>query len=136
MIIMPLFCGRTSELFFTCHSVLLLSRFRTANPSDFSYKHDAKHSSMLIVAQMWEDAEGDVLLERLANTLNGIRTGIPITASACLINSLFTRFHSCRLRATPRPPPIPLPPSGPTKARPLTRPFPRDFEADIRGPLG
>ena len=91
MMIMPLFCGRTSELSFTCHSVLLLSRFRTANPSDFSYKHDAKHSSMLIAAQMWEDAEDDALLERLANTLNGIRTGIPITASACLNHSLVTQ---------------------------------------------
>ena len=91
MMIMPLFCGRMSEPLFTCHSVLLLSRFRTANPSDFSYKHDAKHSSMLIVAQMWEDDTDDLLLEGLANMLNGVRTGIPITASACLINSLVTQ---------------------------------------------
>ena len=84
MMIMPLFCGRTSELSFTCHSVLLLSRFRTANPSDFSYKHDAKHSSMLIVAQMWEDTEDDVLLEGLSNILNGVRTGIP-TTTICLL---------------------------------------------------
>ena len=133
---MPPFCGRMSELSFTCPSVLLLSRFRTANPSDFSYKHDAKHSSMLIVAQMWEDAEDDVLLERLANTLNGIRTGIPITIIYLLERFFSYPIHSRRLRATPRPPPIPFPPSGPTKARPLTSPFPRDFEADIRGPLG
>jgi len=136
MTIMPLFCGHTSKLFFTCHSMLLLSQFRTANPSDFSYKHDAKHSSMLIVAEMWEDDEDDVLLEGLANTLNGIRTGIPITTICLLEQFLSYPIHSRRLRATPRPPPIPLPPSEPTKARPLTPLLPRDSEADIRGPLG
>lgn len=136
MTTMPLFCGRTSELFFTCHPVLSLSHIRTANPSDFSYKHDAKHSSMLIVARMWEDDEDDVLLEGLANTLNGVRTGIPITTICLLGQFLSYPIHSRRLRATPRPPPIPLPPSERTKARLLTPPFPRDFEADIRGPLG
>ncbi|KAF9449875.1 hypothetical protein P691DRAFT_727240 [Macrolepiota fuliginosa MF-IS2] len=44
-------------------------------PSDFSYKHEAKHSSSLIVAQLWEDEENsdDLLLERLQHLLDTVK---------------------------------------------------------------
>ncbi|EDR10144.1 uncharacterized protein LACBIDRAFT_318182 [Laccaria bicolor S238N-H82] len=65
----------TGTISYDDHATFLWA-YETANPSDFSYKHDAKHSSMLIAAQMWEDDEDDVLLRGLANTLNGVRTAI------------------------------------------------------------
>lgn len=44
-------------------------------PPDFSYKHEAKHSSTLVVAKLWEDKEGsnELLLEKLANLLRSVR---------------------------------------------------------------
>ncbi|PPQ88838.1 hypothetical protein CVT25_010267, partial [Psilocybe cyanescens] len=46
--------------------------YESARPSDFSYKHDAKHSSTLIVARMWEDEDEALLLQNLANLLNTV----------------------------------------------------------------
>ncbi|KIJ96924.1 hypothetical protein K443DRAFT_133983 [Laccaria amethystina LaAM-08-1] len=63
----------TGAISYDDHATFLWA-YETANPSDFSYKHDAKHSSMLIAARMWEDDEDDVFLEGLANTLNAVRT--------------------------------------------------------------
>lgn len=34
---------------------------RSSRPSDFSYKHDAKHSSTLVVAQLWERDDSSIL---------------------------------------------------------------------------
>lgn len=44
-------------------------------PSDFSYKHDAKHNSTLVVAQLWEhEAKPDHLfLENLTTLLNSVK---------------------------------------------------------------
>lgn len=44
-------------------------------PPDFSYKHEAKHSSTLVVAKLFEDEEGSnkLLLENLAHLLESVR---------------------------------------------------------------
>ncbi|TDL24008.1 hypothetical protein BD410DRAFT_767896 [Rickenella mellea] len=36
-------------------------------PTDFSYKHDAKHNSMLVVSQLWDAPSDDALLTNLKN---------------------------------------------------------------------
>ncbi|KAF5383669.1 hypothetical protein D9615_003787 [Tricholomella constricta] len=46
-----------------------------SRPSDFSYKHDAKHSSTLLVAGLWDDLNADdALLCELEEVLNGAKT--------------------------------------------------------------
>ncbi|PPQ96911.1 hypothetical protein CVT26_005897 [Gymnopilus dilepis] len=52
--------------------------YESARPSDFSYKHDAKHSSMLVVAQMWDDEDDELILGRLVEVL-----ALSKPASAC-----------------------------------------------------
>ncbi|EKM83014.1 hypothetical protein AGABI1DRAFT_118415 [Agaricus bisporus var. burnettii JB137-S8] len=44
-------------------------------PPDFSYKHEAKHSSTLVVAKLFEDEESsnELLLENLAHLLESVR---------------------------------------------------------------
>ncbi|KAF9479133.1 hypothetical protein BDN70DRAFT_709576 [Pholiota conissans] len=46
--------------------------YESSRPSDFSYKHDAKHSSTLVVAQMWE-ADGDDILLNLNTLLTNVK---------------------------------------------------------------
>lgn len=53
------------DLFFLC---------RTSRPSDFSYKHDAKHSNMLIVAQMWEEHNDEMFFHKLSMLLDTVKT--------------------------------------------------------------
>ncbi|KAF8962108.1 transcription factor IIIC subunit delta N-term-domain-containing protein [Flammula alnicola] len=55
------------------NAACFLWAYESARPSDFSYKHDAKHSSMLVVAQMWE-SEDDDLLQELEILLNNVKT--------------------------------------------------------------
>ncbi|KAF8884432.1 putative zinc-finger of transcription factor IIIC complex-domain-containing protein, partial [Gymnopilus junonius] len=50
--------------------------YESARPSDFSYKHDAKHSSMLVVAQMWEDEDDERVLRRLGEVLGSAKTAL------------------------------------------------------------
>lgn len=44
-------------------------------PSDFSYKHDAKHNSTLVVAQLWEQEAkpDDTFLDNLTTLLNSVK---------------------------------------------------------------
>lgn len=44
-------------------------------PSDFSYKHEAKHNSCLVVAQLWDDVKDsdDLVLENLAHLLDTVK---------------------------------------------------------------
>ena len=51
------------------------SLFRVSRPSDFSYKHDAKHNSKLVVSKIWDDANDDELLDELARVINSVKTG-------------------------------------------------------------
>jgi general transcription factor 3C protein 4 len=57
-----------------------LSRNRASRPADFSYKHDAQHNSVFVVAKMWED-DPDVVdrdayvLDELTQILSGAATG-------------------------------------------------------------
>lgn len=39
--------------------------YRSAVPSDFSYKHDAKHSSTIVVAEIGGDPVDDIILEQV-----------------------------------------------------------------------
>ena len=55
---------------------LLISFNRTSRPSDFSYKHDAKHSNMLMVAQMWEEHDDELFLHKLSVLLNTVKTSM------------------------------------------------------------
>jgi general transcription factor 3C protein 4 len=52
---------------------------RACRPSDFSYKHDARHVSRLVAAQMWaEDADVDVLV-RLQHLFAEERSPSPLS---------------------------------------------------------
>ncbi|KJA14204.1 hypothetical protein HYPSUDRAFT_195326 [Hypholoma sublateritium FD-334 SS-4] len=42
-------------------SATFLWMYESSRPSDFSYKHDAKHSSTLVVAQLWEQDDSSIL---------------------------------------------------------------------------
>ncbi|KAF4621633.1 hypothetical protein D9613_012593 [Agrocybe pediades] len=48
--------------------------YESTRPSDFSYKHDAKHCSTLIAAQIWKDDDDDYLLRNLGELLDTIKT--------------------------------------------------------------
>ncbi|KAF9067933.1 putative zinc-finger of transcription factor IIIC complex-domain-containing protein [Rhodocollybia butyracea] len=41
-----------------------------SRPADFSYKHDAKHNSIFTVAQLWDDASDERILDTLKNVLS------------------------------------------------------------------
>lgn len=64
-------------------------------PSDFSYKHEAKHNSTLVVAELWED-EGnsdDLLLENLTSLLK--------YAKACRSSHIVYMVHNDDRRSQP-----------------------------------
>ncbi|KAJ6498553.1 putative zinc-finger of transcription factor IIIC complex-domain-containing protein [Mycena vitilis] len=42
-------------------------------PADFSYKHDAKHNSIFLVARMWDDTDDEALLQDLSDVLHNSR---------------------------------------------------------------
>ncbi|KAG6888595.1 hypothetical protein C0995_007114 [Termitomyces sp. Mi166 len=44
-----------------------------SRPSDFSYKHDAKHNSTLLVSGLWNENENDALVNELQAVLNGAK---------------------------------------------------------------
>ncbi|THU78751.1 hypothetical protein K435DRAFT_973415 [Dendrothele bispora CBS 962.96] len=59
-------------------------------PADFSYKHDAKHNSMLIVAQIWNDLDDEVFIQQLSDTLLNAKAAVGIGPLQIL---RFTFFH-------------------------------------------
>jgi general transcription factor 3C protein 4 len=48
---------------------------RACRPTDFSYKHDAKHNSVFLVARLWDDDDDEVLLQNLFDLLHSCRFG-------------------------------------------------------------
>jgi len=68
---------------------------RASRPSDFSYKHDAKHNSMFMTAKAWDDTDDDAFIQELSEVLN--------SAKACPQVS-----HPSRLRTNSMP--LPQPP--------------------------
>ncbi|TBU30572.1 putative zinc-finger of transcription factor IIIC complex-domain-containing protein [Dichomitus squalens] len=50
--------------------------YEASRPTDFSYKHDAKHISTFVVAQQWEESFGDGVISDLAE-----RVGHPSNSS-------------------------------------------------------
>ncbi|KAG6864726.1 hypothetical protein C0991_007644 [Blastosporella zonata] len=44
-------------------------------PADFSYKHDAKHNSTLLVSSVWNDSDDEALVGGLKAVLDEARTG-------------------------------------------------------------
>ena len=51
---------------------------RSSRPSDFSYKHDAKHSNTLIVAQMWEEQNDEIFFQKLSTLLDTVKACMTI----------------------------------------------------------
>ena len=79
-------CGRTSALLICLPFAWSLNSSRLASsrasrPTDFSYKHDAKHISTVVVAQLWdEDVDERVLCdlaERVGHAGSGLSTHCP-----------------------------------------------------------
>ncbi|KAG5724095.1 Profilin-2, partial [Termitomyces sp. T112] len=44
-----------------------------SRPSDFSYKHDAKHNSTLLVSSLWNDNDDDALVNELQAVFDGAK---------------------------------------------------------------
>lgn len=53
-----------------CSFAFTLRVCRASRPADFSYKHDAKHNSIFTVAQLWDDASDERILDTLKNVLS------------------------------------------------------------------
>jgi hypothetical protein len=47
---------------------------RASRPSDFSYKHEAKHSSMFMTVGAWDDTDDDMLMQELSEVLKGVKS--------------------------------------------------------------
>ncbi|KAG6878555.1 hypothetical protein C0992_007917 [Termitomyces sp. T32_za158] len=45
-----------------------------SRPSDFSYKHDAKHNSTLLVSSLWNDVDDDSMVNELREMLDEAKT--------------------------------------------------------------
>ncbi|KAI0331648.1 hypothetical protein GY45DRAFT_1369805 [Cubamyces sp. BRFM 1775] len=48
--------------------------YEASRPTDFSYKHDAKHVSSLVVAQLWEEDADERLIQNLAECIGRSKT--------------------------------------------------------------
>ncbi|KAJ3511250.1 hypothetical protein NLJ89_g4210 [Agrocybe chaxingu] len=90
--------------------------YESTRPSDFSYKHDAKHNEMLVVARVCEEAiSDDQLLSNLSTLLNTAKTSSAISPLNLLRPTLLhlrnpvlvQRVHT-RLLELLRPPSNPL----------------------------
>lgn len=54
---------------------------RACRPSDFSYKPEAKQTSMLVVARLWDDSDDkDDLLRLVKENIEDPQTGTPLSA--------------------------------------------------------
>ncbi|KDR79253.1 hypothetical protein GALMADRAFT_93153 [Galerina marginata CBS 339.88] len=77
--------------------------YESSRPSDFSYKHDAKHSSTLIVAQLWNESEqtemeeDELLLQDLTGFLRTVKTSSGLSPLHLLRPFLFHLRNPGRL---------------------------------------
>ncbi|KAJ7843105.1 putative zinc-finger of transcription factor IIIC complex-domain-containing protein [Mycena olivaceomarginata] len=65
-------------------------------PADFSYKHDAKHTSIFLVARMWDDTDDEALLQDLTNVLQYSRFSSGLSPPH-LLRSIFFHLHPRKL---------------------------------------
>ncbi|KAG6909755.1 hypothetical protein DXG01_015471 [Tephrocybe rancida] len=63
-----------------------------SRPSDFSYKHDAKHNSTLLVSNVWNDSDDEALVRELEVVLNGAKTSAGL-APLHLLRPFFFRLR-------------------------------------------
>ena len=47
---------------------------RAFRPTDFNYKHDAKHTTMFVTAQLWKGSADEYLLAQLDEILTHPKT--------------------------------------------------------------
>lgn len=52
---------------------------RATRPADFSYKHDAKHTSFFAVARIWDDVDDESISKALGDVLEHSKAGTPVT---------------------------------------------------------
>ncbi|KAJ7312923.1 putative zinc-finger of transcription factor IIIC complex-domain-containing protein [Mycena albidolilacea] len=67
-----------------------------SRPADFSYKHDAKHTSIFLVARMWDDTDDEALLQDLTNVLQNSRFSSGLSPPH-LLRSIFFHLHPRKL---------------------------------------
>uniref|UniRef100_A0A0W0F4A6 Transcription factor IIIC 90kDa subunit N-terminal domain-containing protein n=1 Tax=Moniliophthora roreri TaxID=221103 RepID=A0A0W0F4A6_MONRR len=60
-----------------------------SRPTDFSYKHDAKHNSMFVVARLWDDLTDDAFLIHAVEALLACRTARGLAPLNILRSILF-----------------------------------------------
>ncbi|KAF8201349.1 putative zinc-finger of transcription factor IIIC complex-domain-containing protein [Mycena galopus ATCC 62051] len=65
-------------------------------PADFGYKHDAKHTSIFLVARMWDDTDDEALLQDLVDVLKNSRFSSGFSP-AHLLRPLFFHLHPPKL---------------------------------------
>ncbi|KAJ6618186.1 putative zinc-finger of transcription factor IIIC complex-domain-containing protein [Mycena sp. CBHHK59/15] len=65
-------------------------------PADFSYKHDAKHNCIMLVARLWDDADDEVLLQDLSAVLQTCRVASGLSPPH-LLRSIFFNLPRRRL---------------------------------------
>ena len=60
---------------------------RACRPADFSYKHDAQHNSVFVMAQLWDDSDDIIALQSLVRILDSAQMS---TSERCLDFVQFT----------------------------------------------
>ncbi|KAF8066594.1 transcription factor IIIC subunit delta N-term-domain-containing protein [Lyophyllum atratum] len=63
-----------------------------SRPSDFSYKHEAKHNSTLLVSRLWDDDNDDAFMHELEEVVNGAKTAAGV-APLYLLRPFFFRLR-------------------------------------------
>jgi hypothetical protein len=97
--VMPLFSGYKSRwhlIFQNCFELMFWPR--ASRPSDFSYKHDAKHNSTFMVAKAWDDTDDDAFLQELSEVLNEAKPGLLYPTSRNIMYLSHSGHYSCRAR--------------------------------------
>ncbi|KZP30470.1 hypothetical protein FIBSPDRAFT_777198 [Athelia psychrophila] len=87
--------NRTSGMMSYDQSSTVLWAHESCRPTDFSYKHDAKHNVMLVMAQLWEHVIDETIIDELRAILSHARTATGI-APIALLRPIF--FHISRSR--------------------------------------
>ena len=80
---LPRLRGRTSERFL-CLTVNVLLNFtvlRNSRPNDFSYKHDARHLTTFVIAQLCSDYVDDQFIRNIKMSIGETRAGESINAN-------------------------------------------------------
>lgn len=67
-------------------------------PADFSYKHDAKHNSIFLVARLWDDDDDEALLQDLSSVLRYSRYAAGFSP-AHLLRPIFFNLPPRKLNA-------------------------------------